>query len=378
VACGIFGVVAAFSQANGLLMLPIAAVGCFFGGRRMRAVGIALLAAAVWFIYFNGYMRPAAHPPITVAFRDPLSTFRLFLINIGGVVPSLALSQVVGLALLVVAGWVTWKGLWRRHPTAFLWMAFVLLSAATVTMGRAGWGLFRAERYAVYPALLMAILLFGVYVITKPWPRPLTRFAFVLAASFSIAATVISIPKILDMSAKGHLLVDLGESGKPFGLGRFAGVVYPVVEHPVSVLEKSGKKGLYHPPRRDVQPTTVVTAPSKPPVARRMGEVHVAAVEGATVTLLGWTDIPATVPGRKMTIYPAEGITVAKMDRVQPREDAATALRRGDALLSGFRLVVDYATAEAAQRGAKAACIAVEAPGHEGAILPQPGGGGCP
>ena len=376
VACAALGVLAAFSQANGLVMLPIAAVGCLVAGLRLRGVALAILAAAVWTVYFTGYMHPVAHPPITTAFTNPVNTVRLFLINVGGIATSLDLSQMGGAVLLGAVAWVTWKGLWRRHPTAFLWMAFVLGSAASVTLGRAGWGLFRADRYAVYPALLMPILLFSVYSLTGPWSRRLQWSTFGVAALLSLTLTATSLPRVRDMSVKGHLLTDLGESGPRFGLSRRVGALYPNPTHPYGILDNAERIGLYAAKRSTLRPATVVTAPSKPSQARRMGEIHVASVSGKTVTYQAWTDVPATLD-RKLTLYPPDGVVSAAVNHLQLREDAALSLRKPEVLLGGFFLVVEFATEAQANSGAQGLCVFVDAPGYTTAVLPQPGGGGC-
>lgn len=374
-ACLVFAVLAAFSQANGLVMLPVAVAGCWLAGLRKRAIVFAAVAAAIWVVYFTGYSHPANHPPITTGLRSPLTTFRLYLVIVGGIFPSFILSQLFGALLLALAAWVTWKGLWRRHPTALLWIAFLLASAATVTLGRSGWGIFRADRYAVNAALLMPILLFAAYVLTGPWRVRTQWTVLACAAALSLTLTALSVPKLRDMATKGALLVDLGASGARFGFPRFAGALYPNPAHPIGILERAERLGLYHAPRRDMHPTAVEIASTRPAVERRMGEVHVDSVAGRTVIFQGWAEPPATAPSRKLILYPAAGIQRAEVSRYQVRMDVATQLYRPQTLLSGFVLKVEFDSEEAARRAAGELCVFAEAPGYESALVPRLEGG---
>ena len=374
-ACGVLSVLAAYSQANGLFVLPLAGFACLLLGRRKRGVVFLAVSAAVWLMYFTGYARPPNHPSVLKALEDPVKTFQQFLIIIGGIVPVPGLAQIGGAILLGALGWVTWKGLWRRHPTVYLWIAFVLISAATVAAARVGFGLHWASRYAVNASLLMAILAFSVYSVTRPWRAGLDIAAAVAAGVLWCLVLAPALPAMNERSFRGHLLVEVEPGSNAPGLERYTGAQHPNLQHAARILDMAGRKGWYYPRRSRVELPTVTIA-AVPPVAQPpAGVVDQAMPFGHTVMLRGWTDIPATVPGRKFTILPAAGMREVKVEALLPREDVAIALRRPDLLLSGFKLVARFDSEEEAKKAAAGLCLYVEAPGrpvteilHKGAV----------
>lgn len=363
-ACAIGGVLAAYSQANGLFVLPLAGVACLMLGQRRRAILFLVLAAVIWSLYFTGYARPSNHPSLLRALDDPVKTIQLFLIVIGGIVPSLALSQLVGAVILAGLGWVAWEGLWRRHPTVFLWIAFVLISAATVAAARVGFGLFWGSRYAVNAGLLLAILAFAIYSLTRPW-RPRADLAAMGAAAVLWAIIAIeALPHIRERSFRGRLLVEVEPSGRELGLERFAGMQHPDRAHAARILEVAGAKHWYSPPKGKVASPVVAVATTRPAAAPAIGVMDDVVVEGSEVILRGWTHIPATVSGRKFSVYPGSGIAEARIDRLYAREDVAAAFHRPEWILSGFRVVAAYPSGSEAREAAASLCLFVDAPGY--------------
>src|SRR5688572_7419312 len=152
-ACLALATLAIGCSASGLLVLPIAAAGAALQRRTARAAVFAGVAALLWLLYFQGYVKPLHHPSPTVAFSVPLDTMRLFLIVLGSIVPGRDEAQWAGAVLLGAVAALAWKGAWRPHPVAMLWIAFLLLSAAAAAAGRVGFGVFYASRYAIYSTL---------------------------------------------------------------------------------------------------------------------------------------------------------------------------------------------------------------------------------
>lgn len=371
--CAACGVLAAFSLANGLLVLPIAVMGCFAMGLRKRAALLAALAAVVWWFYFANYVRPPFHPSLLSSLETPINAFRLFLIIIGGIAPSLAISQATGGAILIAIGWITWKGYWRRHPTIFLWVAYVLLSAAAITTARAGFGLFYGSRYAVNSALLMTLLLFAIYSLTGPWSRRVCLSVFVAASVFSLTISYVALPQIRERAFKASLLTQWEPVPVSPGLGRYAGLHYPDVPRATQILDKAAELRLYFPPRQTPIMPTLLKSEARPNPERQGGAIDEIAVTDRFVTLRGWSDISFVGSSRDMMLYPAAGIVAARVDSLEAREDIALALHRSDALLSGFRLVIEYATKGDAVGGANTLCVFVAAKGQSTAVLSRRG-----
>lgn len=371
--CAACGILAAFSQANGLLVLPIAALGSLAIGLRKRAVLLAAVAALVWWLYFANYVKPPNHPSLLSALEAPLNAFRLFLIITGGIFPSLAVSQAVGAIILLAIGWITWKGYWRRHPTVFLWLAFVLLSTATITTARAGFGLFQGSRYAVNSALLMTLLLFAIYSLTGPWSRRVCLSVFVAAGVLSLTISYAALPEIRERTFRASLLTEWEPVPALPSLSRYAGLHYPSATYAARILDQAAELRLYIPPRQTPIFPALLKSETRPKPERQGGVIDEIAVTDRFVTLRGWSDLSFVGPIRDVMLYPATGIVAARVERLEVREDVALALHRSDALLSGFRLVVEYASEREAVEGAKAICVFVATTGQPATVLSRPG-----
>jgi hypothetical protein len=74
-----------------------------------------------------------------------------------------------------------------------------------------------------------------------------------------------------------------------------------------------------------------------------------------------------------MLLYPAVGMVATRVDGLEVRQDVALALHRSDLLLSGFRLVIEYATERQAIEGANAICVFVAAKGQPTSVLSRSG-----
>jgi hypothetical protein len=89
---------------------------------------------------------------------------------------------------------------------------------------------------------------------------------------------------------------------------------------------------------------------------------------GARVIVRGWSDIPATVPGRVFRVMTDDPYTAPRVEVIE-RIDVARVVRDPRLVLAGFRLELDFASASAAQHAAAVLCLAVEAPGHPATVL---------
>ena len=370
--CAVGGILAAYSQANGLFVLPLAAAACMVLGKRRRAVVFMVLAALIWAHYFVGFSRPTNHPMLR-ALDDPVKTVQLFLIIVGGIVPSLAWAQVAGAVILAGLGWITWRGLWRRHPTVFLWVAFVLVSAATIAVARAGFGLFWGSRYAINTALLMAILVFAAFSLTRPWRRGAQFLALGAAALLWSAILFEALPHMRERSLRGHLLAEVEPSGAPLGLPRFVGMQHPHQEHAARILEVAEAHRWYVAPRRAIPPPSVAVTAERPAAAPPLGVIDEIIPGEASVVLRGWSGIPATVQGRRFIIHSAYTPRTARLEALHVREDVAVALRQPDLLLSGFNLRLGFGSAEEASEASRSICMFEEAPAFPMAEILRPG-----
>jgi hypothetical protein len=156
------GAVATASFGSGLLFWPVALLPLWANTHRSRRVpvlgGWIGLSALVWGAYLWDFKSPASHPSLLALLDAPWATLRFFLVLAGNPVgafvrpqDAIALSAVpafglAGLALL--AGVLLRAG--RRlcgDPRRMVWLAlavYALLTAATITLARVGFGLVAA------------------------------------------------------------------------------------------------------------------------------------------------------------------------------------------------------------------------------------------
>ena len=95
----------------------------------------------------------------------------------------------------------------------------------------------------------------------------------------------------------------------------------------------------------------------------------------AKARIVGWSHIPATLPGRSLTLAGAADpvqVGVSLRDRV----DVADYFRAPALIFSGFELEAEYASAAEARRAAASLCLLSETPQHDPRRLA--GSPGCP
>jgi len=365
VACALLAV---GCSASGLLALPVAAVACAFTRRIPRAWILGAIAAIVWIAYFRGYVSPPAHASPLAAFSDPFSAIQLFLVVIGGIVPRVEAAMTCGVVILGALAWLTWKGAWKAHPTAAAWIGFLVVSAGAAAAGRAGWGVFHASRYAIYSTCLVVLVLLGWHEITRPWRPRTMAFALAVSIAFSLTVTWMSWPGVALYAVNTRLLGKPAPAveGAPV---RYFGMTFPNLAESARVLDEAEAHGVYSPREMPIHAASVRTIASIPPSARIAGHLDEVRVTGNRIAAVGWTETPATVPGRTFSIFPAEAVPESAKVRVVDRSDAARVV--GDARLvsSGFELELEYSSEGAARRIAQTLCLVVEAPGQPPAVL---------
>lgn len=372
--CSIAGVLAACSQANGILVLPLAAVGCFIFNQRRRFIPLAILSGLILCLYFYNYAHPPNHPSIFFAIKSPLVFIRLFLITIGGLFPSLFIAQLIGAAILLGWGWLAWTGHWRRHPTVFLWAVFLLASALAIAAARAGFGLFIGSRYAVNATFLLILLLFAVCSSTGPWTVRTNISILLGSAVFSLLITYAALPEVKERSFRASLLTEYTPNTGTPDLVRFAGIHYPSVPHASRILNQASLIGLYSPPKRTPFLPAILTLVEKPRSDREFGFADQITVVGKQVKIQGWTDLLFSEAGRNLLIYPSKDIVSSRVEKLEAREDVAVALHRPEAILSGFRLVIEYPEEHLAAKAADALCVFVTVQDQPITLLHRNGG----
>lgn len=370
------GLLAAASQANGLFALPVAAAGCLVFHRRRRALVLLGFALAAWALYFHGYHRPPNHPSPLVALSNPLYTAHFFFVVAGGVLPGTRLSAILGLFIVAGLAWTLLRGVWRTHPVVVLWVAFLLASAAAAAVGRVGFGVVHAPRYAIVSTMLIVILGLCAFSGARVPSRGATAATLVGAAIFAIGVSLAVRPGLVEYALRGHLLHQAVPVAPGFAVDRYVGAFYPDQGLAQVALAAASEHGYYHPPKLAVHPYEVRIVERLPATERAGGRIDTVVAAGTRVVVEGWTDSTAARPGRTLYVAsrpPAQG---AGAFVVVQRQDVA--FKTGDAgmLLSGFRMELEYGSEARAREAARALCMASQAAGEAPSRL-QPVYPGC-
>src|SRR5258707_8342981 len=102
--------------------------------------------------------------------------------------------------------WLVHRRFWRTHPTVALWIAFILASAAAAAVGRIGFGIYHASRYAINSSCLVVLLFLSFWVLARPRGGRVVAGAVVAAALASFAGTWVRWERASDYSFRGRLL----------------------------------------------------------------------------------------------------------------------------------------------------------------------------
>lgn len=369
------GIVAAGAQASGLFALPVAVAFCATRGRRMRAAGLAVAAAALWIVYFVGYVRPANHPSILAGVTHPLESIHLFLIIAGGIYPGRWVPIAIAAFVFAVLGWSIRRGLWQVSPTTMAWIAYIFVCISATTAGRVGFGTFHASRYAIYSSCLVALALLAAAAVTQPWSRRRAAAAVAACAAASLLITNSSWGWGSLYSFRARLLAKGVPAAADVHADRYFGLLYPNRDWGERILVRAEQRGLWVAREQPILATSVRIGPQPAADVPRAGHLDQILHDGKRLRVVGWSHIPATLAGRTLILAGAGApvkIGVTLIDRV----DVATTTRVASLTYSGFALDVDYASETEARQAAASLCVLSHAPGHEARLLAA--SPGCP
>jgi hypothetical protein len=157
---------AAGTSAAGLMLVPAGALLLALVHRRRAALLWSLCGVALFAVYFIGYETPPYQGSFVTYLRAPMVPLRFFLVAAGGLALDAGGALAVGLALALFWAWLLASRRFRSLPpllsacAAFLWLSF-----AAITWGRAGFGVQGAflSRYRVYSELLLLVSLAALF-----------------------------------------------------------------------------------------------------------------------------------------------------------------------------------------------------------------------
>jgi len=195
VLCLLLGVVSSYSSINGpvywFILFPV----LYFSGsgqgffKKWPAISIWILGTAITlFFYFHGYTKPKGFPSTTEVFDQPLEALKYFFAILGNpirIIHSLEHIIYVGGVLVFIFIALILYILWHMKDkqlirNAVVWIMlgmYSVMTAAMVTVGRLGFGVFQSltSRYTTYTLYLVVatIFLFTIAVLHYAKKKPL-------------------------------------------------------------------------------------------------------------------------------------------------------------------------------------------------------------
>src|SRR5260221_4417044 len=163
-------------------------------------------------------------------------------------------------------------------------------------------------------------------------------------------------------SLYGHLLAKAVPAAPDPSLARYFGIAFPNLAGSAQVLLAADSHGLYVPKEQPVYPSSLRLTAAIAGSTHIGGSIDEVSVAGSRVTASGWTEIPATVPGRTFSVFPSEGIALAMKVVTTDRSDAARALSASRLVFSGFRLDLDHPSEEMTRKIPDSLCVPAETP----------------
>ena len=160
--------IASFSFINGLFLWPI---GLFQVWRKERdraehgkrsghhlSLIWGLIGLGVWTLYMIGYRGPRQHPSLTIAIEHPVQALEYFFSIIGSPLIMKRYPAIATGLLLVSFGIYSYGARFKKPTDLSFWdslIIFTLLTAASITVGRVGFGVEQAldSRYTTFATL---------------------------------------------------------------------------------------------------------------------------------------------------------------------------------------------------------------------------------
>lgn len=312
------GVLASFSQSNGLLVWPIGAVllACDLRVRvplqssRPRTWLWMVIGAATMVAYFYGYSDPGNHPPASFVLRHPQVALHYFLTVTGGSLSAeLNGAVAAGLAIVafetVVGGavlWAWWRN--RQRPPFGAWLVVLAVAShVMITLNRAGFGVEQAlaPRYAAYSCFgPIGVYWCGVafrdhFRLARPLATSMATLVIVGYLAGSLHTLSIRRDWYADKHWRSHLLYTAKYQPRSV-----LEAIYPNPDHGLvyaNILEKLGLNVFAEPrlqaqdlvPATHAAPFAIDTINGKQPTAGQT--IEVGAQDAVLVT--GWAMDPA-------------------------------------------------------------------------------------
>ncbi len=175
-----FAVLAVFSAANGLFLLPVGALLYFMTGRKLEGTFWLAFSGLLLLLYFYSYTLPAhagAYYSLTGIFNSALFFLTLlgsaFLVNFRLLLDIFGrgfANYFTGLAAFFGSAMLAWiiflvkRKYYEKNPAVFYFIVILLITALATALTRGGAGILQAmtSRYRIISVLMLALLYISV------------------------------------------------------------------------------------------------------------------------------------------------------------------------------------------------------------------------
>jgi hypothetical protein len=216
---------------------------------------------------FRGYVRPPNHPSPFLALSRPIDTAHLFVVVIGGLLPTKWAATFIGAAILSALGWLCGAGCGGRIRPSPSGSPSSSFRTRRPRWTRAeAFGVFHASAYAINASILAAIVVLGFWALAGP--RDGGREAVVAAhrRNIGLATRRTGRSRRKRRSLPGCSPRRYPPRGTTVH-DPYYGFRYPDTRYAREVLAWAERSGMYTPPVVTVHPfavTTLAEAPAKP------------------------------------------------------------------------------------------------------------------
>ena len=245
VSASLFGILATFSNGNGLLVFVVG-FGLLLVEKRYKSAGLWLLISGmVWSSYFIGYSHLPGNPPIGEALLNVKAWIPYFF-TFTGLAPGFSLlypSLLLGIGIILWFIFLTVRKYYNDNPTVYFLFLSVLLTIALNALVRSWRGiefLLSQPRYKFISicAVILAYLSMCEIVKRKKNKLALAVTGLVAASLFFALSFHIYSPMVVEISQsmkRGILKWHIDGSG----------LFYPIQEKANKVLKESIETGVY-------------------------------------------------------------------------------------------------------------------------------------
>ena len=254
----LFGVLAAYTSANGMLVLFI----IFFWEilktiidyknqnyssvfSRLKLLSFLLITITfMCLLYLKNYTSPDPHRSFIKNLLSYNFLSQYILIFLGSFVGiNKITASLFGLLQLVLFFYITYSKYYQRNPVNYLLFIFLLLSAFMIALGRLDFGVEQAlsSRYRIISILFLVVLYFAIAEI---WPRillkkPILVAIIIFSFLFNIGSQIFSFKYLTERKEALEKIKEWPQTGK--------GLNYPNQERANLIMKHSVKKGVYRP-----------------------------------------------------------------------------------------------------------------------------------